>query len=209
MSVLNTADFACTLTTPHQHQQADMSPSRQVSGKPAKETRKFVTAHNVPEDLLADVVSDFFAEDHEGVKLISSDGSDVDISLKDVVKGLQEDDSYVPGISQESTAKTALILVGRPLRPKATQQGVFAYHSKAMAAPGMPAAQVCKRGRVRTQDQAKSQLGQKQSEQLSIQAGNLMRLCAHALCSREAEAPGCSTPLLSSHSSMSSSRECC
>ena len=161
----------------------------QVSGKPAKETRKFVTAHTVPEDLLADVVSDF-AEGHEGVKLISSDGSDVDISLKDVVKGLQEDDSDVPGISQDSTAKTALILVGRPLRPKATQQGVFAHHSTAMAAPGMmPAAQVCKRGRMQSTDPAKSQLGQKQSDQLSLQAANLMRPCAQALCSREAEAP--------------------
>ena len=75
----------------------------QLSRKPAIERRKFVTVRIVLENLPAEVVTDF-AEGHKAVELVLSDGSNVDIGLRDTVKGRKAGDS-VPSSSLIRTAQ--------------------------------------------------------------------------------------------------------
>ena len=160
---------------------------KRQNDKPILERQKFVTAHTDGKDMLAAIVS-VFAEGHEAVRLVSSDGNNVEIDLVETVRGLQAGDD-VPGISQDRAARTGLILVGPPQRPIQKHHGVISGPSTAMLLPGPPIPPAYKRGRMQSSDPEKTKLGQKTAGQLPLKAQNLLHSWMRSLCSREAEPP--------------------
>ena len=159
----------------------------QVNGKPTKQRHKYVTEHTDGKAMLAEIVS-VFADGYEAVRLISSDDDNVDIDLIETVMGLQAG-GKMPGISQDSVARTGVILVGAPERPIEKQHSIATGPSTAILPPGQPAAKAFKKGRAQTEDPQKSRAGQNAAELLPLGAQSLMRRWARVLFSRKAEAP--------------------
>ena len=95
----------------------------QTNGRPTTVRHRYVTPRTDGQDMLQEIVL-AFAEGHEAVRLVSSDGKGVDIDLTETVRGLQAGDQ-VPGISQDSQARTGVILVGAPQRPIQQQQSIL------------------------------------------------------------------------------------
>ena len=159
----------------------------QTNSRPTKEKHKFVTSHTDGQATLQDIVL-AFAEGHEAVNLVSSDGKGVAIDLIETVRGLQAGDQ-VPGISQDSQARTGVILVGAPQRPIQKQHMTLASPSIATPLPGAPAAKAYKKGRTQAQEPDKSKIGQRTAELLPLTCQKPLYLWTRSLCSREAEAP--------------------
>ena len=118
----------------------------QTNGRPTTVRHRCVTPHTDGQNMLQEIVL-AFAEGHEAVRLVSSDGKGVDIDLIETVRSLQAGDQ-VPGISQDSQARTGVILVGAPQRPIQQQQSILASPSIATPPPGAPSAKACKKGRI-------------------------------------------------------------
>ena len=158
-----------------------------TNGKPTTEIQKYVTPRTKGPRLLHDILSTF-AAGHEAVKLLSSDGKGVEINLEDVVEGLQAGEE-VPGIAQDTQAKTGVILVGAPQRPIQEQQNTTVSPSIATPAPGAPAAKVYKKGRVQSDDPSKSKVGQRTAKLLPTDSHTPLHDWTRSLFGRDAEAP--------------------
>ena len=159
----------------------------QTNGKPTTELQKYVTPRTKGPKLLQDIVSTF-AAGHESVKIISSDGKGVEIDLDDVVEGLQAGHK-VTGISQDTEAKTGVILVGAPQRPIQKQQNTAVSPGIAMPPPEAPAAKAYKKGRVQSDDPNKSKVGQRTAKLLPSDCHPALHEWTRSLFGRDAEAP--------------------
>ena len=159
----------------------------QTNGKPTTVRHRYVTPRTDGQDMLQEIVL-AFAEGHEAVRLVSSDGKGVDIDLIETVRGLQAGDQ-VPGISQDSQARIGVILVGAPQRPIQQQQSILASPSIATSSPGAPSAKAYKKGRIQSQDPDKSKLGQRTAKLLPLDSQRPLHLWTRSLCGRYAEAP--------------------
>lgn len=159
----------------------------QQNGRPTMTRNKFVTGMTKGKTLLATIVSEF-APGYETVRLLSSDGNNVDIDLAETVELLQAG-AEVPGISQDSAQKTGVILVGGGERPIQQHLSLSDGSRVALPPPNQPAAKVYKKGRMQASDPAKSKLGMGTGKQLPLGAGPVLHRWTRFLCSREAEAP--------------------
>ena len=95
----------------------------------------------------------------------------------------------MPGINQDSVARTGVILVGAPERPIEQHHSIAAVPGTSVLAPSKPAAKVFKKGRVQTEDPQKTSAGRNTAELLPLGAQNLLRRWVCTLFSRKNEAP--------------------
>ena len=159
----------------------------QQNGQPTLQLQRFITKRTDAKALQADFVATF-AAGYENVRLLSSEAQDIDIDLTDTVLGLQNDDS-VPGISQDTAARTAMIFVGAPERPLQKHSSAANTPGFATPQPGQAPPENYKKGRIRSLEHQKTSLRQQTAGQLFLKAANRMRVCMRLLCSRRTEAP--------------------